>query len=118
MIVEAVTASAHVERDTAEEDAQIVTEPVVENAPVAPETNQESEKLTTPVAETVFWNNTQNNLSVGMAILNKDQLHISLHRTCDLPKDLTPEQAPGLVVIKPGEGMLFNMSNTGPITVA
>jgi len=106
----AATEPDHTSKDQTVEDAQIVTETP---APAL-------EKLTagTMLAEAVFWNNTQNNLSIGMALLNKDQLHIAIHSTSRLPKDLSPEQAPGLVTLKPNEGMLFKMDNLGPVTVS
>jgi len=106
----AATEPDHTSKDQVVEDAQIIdtTQDVV------------PEKLTagTVLAEAVFWNNTQNNLSIGMALLNKDQLHIAIHSTAKLPKDLSPEQAPGLVTLKPNEGMLFRMDNLGPVTVS
>ena len=100
-----VSAVSHVEKavDSSVEDAQIVI----------PETTVS----VTNLAETVIWNNTPNNMSVGLAVLNKDQLHISIHRTCDISKTLKPGQAPGLVEIKPEQGMLFKMDNVGPVLV-
>lgn len=111
--IQTVTPIAHVERDTSEEDAQIVSD---QEFPEGRGTVS-GEKTTTELAEAVLWNYTPNNISVGLAVLNKDQFHVSIHRTCDIPKDLPTELAPGLVVIKPNEGMLFNLANTGPITV-
>jgi hypothetical protein len=101
---------AHVERDTSEEDAQIVSA-----APSTASAAETTEAAT--LAEAVFWNNTPQNISIGLAVLNKDQLHISVHRTCDLPKNMAPEMAPGLVMIKPDEGMLFKLPKNSVIEV-
>lgn len=62
---------------------------------------------TANIAETIVWNQTNNNISVGLAIINKDQLHVAVYRTTDIPKHIDPEKARGLTMIKPGEAMLF-----------
>ncbi len=67
------------------------------------------EAIPLALSETIVWNQTQNNMSVGLAVLNQDQLHIAIYRTVDIPKTLDPEKAKGLTMVKPNEAMLFRM---------
>ena len=62
------------------------------------------------VVEAVIWNNAGVSISVGAAVLNKDQLHIDVRKTCDLPKTLPKEAWNRLIHIKPEEGRLFKLT--------
>ncbi len=93
--------------------------PAVEVQPdaQAPE-NVPTQDPLTPVEEVILWNQTENNMSAGVALLNGDQLQVAVYQTSRLPKNLRPEMAPGLVVIKPGEGHLFKIRSAKALTQA
>lgn len=74
-------------------------------------------ELPTPIEEVILWNQTENNMSAGVAILNKDQMQIAVYTTAKLPKNIRPEMAPGLTIIKPGEGHLFKIKSTQAVDI-
>ena len=60
-------------------------------------------------AEAVIWNNTKQNVSIGLALLEGDQLHVDIRRTCDIPKDTPKDILDKFCVIKPEEGRIYKL---------
>ena len=70
------------------------------------------------VKEIVVWNQSSNNISIGLAWLNGDQLNIAIHKTTELPKDLKPQYAQGLTLVKPFDGVVFQQQVAPKVTLA
>jgi hypothetical protein len=88
----------------------VIPTPVSEISPLSNQAVPVLDTSKTVISEVIFWNQTENNVSAGLAVLNKDQLHIAVYRTTDLPKNLKAEMAPGLTIVKPHEGMSFQIN--------
>lgn len=82
---------------------------VIADAALPEVSTEDLAKPAQKISEVIVWNQFGNQVSVGLAVLNKEQLHIAIYQSAQLPANLRPEMAPNLTQVKSGDGMLFKL---------